>query len=142
MLIYYDDHVVLTEDTLNYGQWSEKLSGPIKRAYDVNNFLLIFCGNYVHVYCKKNRQHDRAFCFKNFIVNSGKHYVRIIDPTNANLVMMIGAIILHRNKHNTIINTDCHIMTCNLEDDLDPIVLRTAAKEPFWGHLDIIVRVI
>lgn len=139
MLIYYDNHIILTENMLSYGQYSEQIFGPIKKIYDINDFLLICCVNCVHIYCKKNRHCDVTTCFKHFIINRDGDRVLIIDTTNFNLLMMLNTIVVCRDTHVIVSVTNARILSGNLEDDLDPIPLHVVSKGSFQGFMDLLI---
>lgn len=168
MLIYYDDHVIITKSTLTYGEWLKgssnsikriyksdhilsvdtllsygqreiMLVGPVVKIYCVNDFVLICCIGGIYVYCKKIRRHKFIAGFKHFVINFVDDTVVIIDPTNSCLEIRLNAIRLSRVGPELMIETHISWPVHLLEDDLDPVSLHVVSKGLFQSPTDILI---
>lgn len=154
MLIYYDNHIIVTENTMTCGQWSRPLVGPINKIYDVNNFLIICCesaNRNIHIYHRKQRQYTCITIRGDFIVNqSGPNMVLIVSNT-VNIGMMntnkvnagvVNATILYWCNDTISVSRNRRVHKIYLEDDWPISSLRLIEPETFRGHTDIVIKTV
>lgn len=116
MLLYYNGYTVITSNTINYADIQVNIADKITSVHDTINNLVVFCGRYIYIVCKKQKEFTRISMSK-FLEDSLNHDRMIKYDRYTQLILQIR----YRNFR---------------------VVLRITAKGPFRGHEDIIIRTI
>lgn len=141
MLIYYDDDIIVTENTINYGNVCSPVNGLIVRIYDINGFLLICDKQNIHIYYKKYKEYSRMFRFDPFVVNLVNNEIFVIDIANAadrsidhvKIVTIFTIINDFRKRYG------CVLAVNKIKNDWPIVPLLTNIARSFRGFEDIIV---
>lgn len=140
MLIYYDDYIIVSKDTVSYGPKWFNIRGKISKIYVVDNIVLLCCGKIAYVFCRNTKLYECIPLPDSFVVNRLKGKLFIIDLKELLLGSMMKSTMIEINSWHRLSCMSCvYIRGCVLQDDLPTTLLRTEVARSFRGFEDLVV---
>lgn len=139
MLVYYDDYVIVTKNSVTYGNKEFYVAGPVIKIYIVDNFVLICCSKIAYVFCKITKSHKYFMLPDSFVVNKRGDELYVVDLKESMFLSVMMSTVIKTSLGGLSIVFYIYVRSSSLKDDLPTVPLRTSVLRSFRGFEDIMV---
>lgn len=136
MLLYYDDHIIVTDSRMIFGQNSINISSPVTKIYSVGQFVIVACPYKVYVFCRVTCRFDLCDDWTDsFFVNVRANSVILVRKDREDYHYDIRLWTGHCYWHQRLIQFCINDLYVTFDEDLPTVVLRNSVDCHFrWSR--------